>query len=314
MNKKIILVVALVVLLLASFYLLYISMGDSTVVPADNNVLNEISSEQNSNLDENLNLDDNENLNTDTSEDEDGNLEEENNDIVLGITVDQDEIIADENALLVSGIANTYEATVNFKLYDANGTLVVEDFTTANMPDMGIAGPFKKVIAFAMPTPDVTSGYLEVFEYSVRDGSQVNKVTVPVSFPYNDFMTLDVYFSHSAPAGSPGECSYVQPIERVMPASPAVAKNVLWAMLKGPNALEHSEGFFTNIPSGTTLNSISIENGVAYADFSSELNMTSGSCGIAGVISMIRKNLLQFPTVDDVVISIEGETENILQP
>lgn len=298
MKKKIALVVALLILLSTSAFVLYVSLGQETVIPEDNTIVNIQKDGGNEVIPGNS-----DNLDQDDSED-----------IVLGITVDQSEIIADENALFVSGIANTYEATVNFKLYDDNGVLVVEDFTTADMPDMGIAGPFRKVIAFAMPTPNVITGYLEVFEYSARDGSQINKVTVPVSFPYNDFMTLSVFFSHSAPAGIPGECLYVQSVERILPASLAVAKHTIWAMLQGPKGSESSEGFFSGIPSGTTLNSIYIENRIAYVDFSSELNMTAGSCGIAGVTAMIRENLLQFSTIDDVVISVEGQTEDILQP
>lgn len=303
MKKKIALVVALVILLLSSAFVLYISLGQETVIPENNTVLN-------------TQGDGEETIpgNSDNLDQADDVIDEDNSDIILGITVDQVEIIADENALFVSGIANTYEATVNFKLYGDDGILVVEDFTTANMPDMGIAGPFEKVIAFAMPNPNVVTGYLEVFEYSARDGSQVNMVTVPVSFPYNDFMTLNVFFSHSAPAGIPGECLYVQSVERILPASLAVAKHTIWAMLQGPKAAETAEGFFTGIPSGTTLNSIYIEDRIAYVDFSIELNSTAGSCGIAGVTSMIRENLLQFSTIDDVVISVEGQTEDILQP
>jgi len=60
---------------------------------------------------------------------------------------------------------------------------------------------------------------------------------------------------------------------------------------------------------------LSIKNGVAYANFSRELETCPcGALRGSLIIRQIRMTLLQFSTVKDVVIAIEGRTEDILQP
>ena len=231
-----------------------------------------------------------------------------------GIWLDQEIIVADENALYVSGQANTFEGNVGFSLYGDDGVLIQEDFTTADRPGAGKIGDFEKVMSFAAPLPHIVNGYLEVYAEDPMLGAKENLVVVPVYFAYNDTTELTVYFSHSAPAGMPGECMYLQTVSRFVMGTLAPAKATMQSMLLGPKTAEEANGFFSGIPSGTKLNSIYIENRIVYVDFSIELNSTAGSCGIAGVTAMIRENLLQFATIDDVVISVEGQTEDILQP
>lgn len=228
------------------------------------------------------------------------------------IKVNQREIIADENALHVSGEARTFKSIVNFKLFDDNGRLLVEDSTLANTHVEGVWGRFSKVINF--PSPSTVRGKLQVFQYSPVDLKEIDKIIVPVYFQYNDQMEVKVYFSHSAPAGIPNECSYTQVTSRYMNRTEGVARAALTFLLQGPTNDELDLGYFTNIPVGTRLNSIKIENGTAYVDFSEELNNVAGSCAIAGVYASINDTLKQFPTVQNVVISVNGRTEDILQP
>ncbi|HEB12530.1 MAG TPA: spore gernimation protein, partial [Actinobacteria bacterium] len=46
-------------------------------------------------------------------------------------------------------------------------------------PDMGEFGDFSAKIDFQSSTK---KGEIEIFEYSARDGSEVNKVIIPVNF------------------------------------------------------------------------------------------------------------------------------------
>lgn len=230
----------------------------------------------------------------------------------LNIKVTQREIIADENALFVSGEARTFESIVNFKLFDANGNLIVEDSTMANTHVEGVWGRFSKVIGFNAPS--TVRGTLQVFQYSAVDLQEIDKIMVPVYFQYNDQMEVKVYFNHNAKAGMPDECSYTQAASRYMTRTTGVARAALTALLQGPTNDEKNNGYFSNIPVGTTLNSIRIENGTAYADFSEELNNTGGSCAVGGIYASISDTLTQFSTVQNVVISVNGRTEDILQP
>ncbi len=73
------------------------------------------------------------------------------------------------------------------------------------------------------------------------------------------------------------------------------------------------EGYSTAIDNEATLNSFFIEDGIAYVDFSSELD-ASGSATVIMIREQIENTLFQFSGISEVVISIEGETEEILQP
>lgn len=84
-----------------------------------------------------------------------------------------------KSGFLVKGNARTFENVVNIRLIDSNGNLVVETSTIANAPDIGRFGPFDAYINFAT---DQTEGTLEVFQYSAKDGSEIDKVTIPLQF------------------------------------------------------------------------------------------------------------------------------------
>jgi spore germination protein GerM len=69
------------------------------------------------------------------------------------------------------------------------------------------------------------------------------------------------------------------------------------------------------MPEGVKVQSLSIEGGVARVDLSEELEEgVGGSCMVASITAQITETLKQFPTVDSVIISIDGRTEDILQP
>ena len=63
------------------------------------------------------------------------------------------------------------------------------------------------------------------------------------------------------------------------------------------------------------LQDLVIEDGVATADFNARLDEgVAGSAMVMAIRGQIEQTLLQFPTVDEVVISVDGETEEVLQP
>lgn len=112
------------------------------------------------------------------------------------------------------------------------------------------------------------------------------------------------------------DCKRVFPVARAIPSTEAVGRAALEELLKGPSADERERGYFTSIRSrDVKVNSLSIRDGVAYADFSPELEKgAGGSCMVAAIRAEITETLKQFPTVKSAVISIEGRTEDILQP
>lgn len=64
-----------------------------------------------------------------------------------------------------------------------------------------------------------------------------------------------------------------------------------------------------------TLLQLTIVDGVATADFSKEMQAYGGgSLRVTLIRQQIEQALLQFPTVHEVTIAVEGSTEAVLQP
>lgn len=129
-----------------------------------------------------------------------------------------------------------------------------------------------------------------------------------------EIMKIKVYFNNSK-LDPEYSCNKVFPIEREIIKTSAVARAALEELLKGPNEKEDAEGFITNINPGVKIQKLTIENGTAWVDFDEQLEyQVGGSCRVAAISAQITQTLKQFPSVKNVIISINGETEEILQP
>jgi len=90
----------------------------------------------------------------------------------------------------VCGVGTGFEATFAARVRDAGGNELAQVTITAG--GTGIWGNFQAALAVGgiSPTPQ---GTLEVFEFSANEGSEINKVTVPITFgralidPYHGF-------------------------------------------------------------------------------------------------------------------------------
>lgn len=129
-------------------------------------------------------------------------------------------------------------------------------------------------------------------------------------------MIVKVYFNN--PEIDPNwafECSNVLAVEREIPKTTDVAMEAITELLKGPTNAEKNEGYVTSINSGVEVQSLTIQNGVAKIDFNEQLQyQVGGSCKTSAIIAQIQQTLKQFSAVNSVVISINGKTEDILQP
>jgi len=129
-------------------------------------------------------------------------------------------------------------------------------------------------------------------------------------------MTTKIFLSDSRFVGEPYfDCSRTIAVERQVPKTLAVAKAALEALLRGALPEEINQGFVSNINSGVRIQSLTIENGVAKVDFDEQLEFqVGGSCRVAAIRAQITDTLKQFPAVNSVIISINGRTEDVLQP
>ena len=132
--------------------------------------------------------------------------------------------------------------------------------------------------------------------------------------PKEEFTTVKVFFNNDR-MDPEFSCNKVFPVEREILKTQAVARAALTELLKGPTEAEKAQGFFTSINPGVKIQELTIENGVARVDFDSQLEFqVGGSCRVSAIRAEITQTLKQFPTVNSVIISIDGRTEDILQP
>ncbi len=173
--------------------------------------------------------------------------------------------------------------------------------------------PFKGEVNFRIT--GVKNGIL-VLEKDNPSGLPENagKIEIPILFSSIETIKVKAYFNNEKfdPEAS---CNKVFAVEREFPKTEAVARAALEELLKGPYGDEKDDGFFTSINAGVKIQKLVIEGGVAKADFSDALEFqVGGSCRVSAIRAQITQTLKQFPTVQSVIISINGRTEDILQP
>jgi len=229
-----------------------------------------------------------------------------------------------ESPLFVKGEARGnwyFEASFPAKLFDDNGFLLgitpaqalgnwmTEDFV-----------PFNVILPFAVPS---TSKGRLILEKDNPSGlpEYADELRIPVYFKETpeisqESMTVKIFLSDSRFVNEPYfDCSRTIAVERQVPKTLAVARTATEALLRGATQEEINQGFVSNINSGVRIQSLTIENGVAKIDFDEQLEFqVGGSCRVAAIRAQITETLKQFPTVNSVIISINGRTEDILQP
>lgn len=82
--------------------------------------------------------------------------------------------------MIISGQARVFENQLSYRIVDENGAILSSGNTMANSPDMGKFGPYTITIN---DLGNFTHGKMsiEVFQNSARDGSEIDKVTIPVT-------------------------------------------------------------------------------------------------------------------------------------
>jgi hypothetical protein len=155
------------------------------------------------------------------------------------------------------------------------------------------------VVSSGVVTSVVTDGV-----YDEMTGQMIEVPAEPTT------MTVQVYFV----AVEDGQEQIVAR-DREVTETVAVGNAALEALLAGPTEAELAEGLTTAINDGVVLQDLVIADGVATADFSARLNEdVAGSAMVMAIRGQIEQTLLQFETVNEVVISVDGETEEVLQP
>ncbi len=224
-----------------------------------------------------------------------------------------------KNPLTVEGMARGFwffEAVFPACLYEYGGEKLgcglmrtESDWMTTEF------APFKGEIDFE---PAKSENGTLVLEKNNPSGLKENaeQIEIPVRFAATDIVPIEkikvkVYFNNSKLA--PFSCEEVFSVEREIVKTQAVLRASLEELLKGPTEKEKADGYFTNINSGVKIQKLAVKNGVAGVDFDKQLEFqVSGSCRVTAIRAQIIQTSKQFSK--DVVISIDGRTEDILQP
>jgi len=212
-----------------------------------------------------------------------------------------------------------FEASFPVRIIDDNGNLLgngiaqaKSDWMTENFV------PFKAEIKFTKPSTEKGAIILEKDNPSDLP-QNADQFEIPVKFDLASFqetLIVKVYFGNAklAETGYP-DCQAVFSVEREVLKTQALARAALEELLKGPTDTEKADNYFTNINQGVKIQSLTIENGTAKVDFDEQLEyQVGGSCRVAAIRAQINQTLKQFSTVQNVLISINGRTEDILQP
>ena len=138
-----------------------------------------------------------------------------------------------------------------------------------------------------------------------------------------EYKTIKIFFSSTLKDPETLYCDRTYPVDRAVSRLSDNEKSSLAEyaylaiskLLEGPAVYEKEGGYFTSINEGTKVQNIIIEGGIATVDFNDKLNEgIAGSCHVQAIRSQINQTMMQFPEVADVIISINGESEEILQP
>jgi germination protein M len=114
---------------------------------------------------------------------------------------------------------------------------------------------------------------------------------------------IRTYFYYGGELGTAG----LVPLLREVPETRAVATAAMTALLEG-TTIESAEREITSaVPAGSRLLGLTIEDGVATVDLSSEFESGGGSMSVLVRLGQVVYTLTQFPTVQTVQFEIEGK-------
>ena len=215
--------------------------------------------------------------------------------------------------LAVSGQARIGTNSIFFRLKDAfNQTIATSSaVTTPGQADWSYYSA-----SFEFPLPESPIGLLEVYTQNSQAGGEQNLISLPVNFKSYSKKIVKVYFSNINLDPGLLDCSKVHPVDREINFDQTLIAGALEQLLAGLTEPDMKNGFITNIPEeGVKVNKLEIKDGTARVDFNQVLQAgVAGSCRVIAIRSQITETLKQFSEVEEVVISIEGKTRDILQP
>src|SRR6187551_1036274 len=154
----------------------------------------------------------------------------------------------------------------------------------------------------AGPVPTVAPGG-EVAGTSAGTTSVVSEGGSSTSSGTLTVVTYQVWFTR-------GESLFM--VRRDEPSTPRIATAAVQSLLAGPSPREQAAAVGSQIPAGTQLLGLTIEDGVANVDLTSEFESGGGSASMNMRIAQVVYTLTQFPTVKGVLFQLDGQRVDVL--
>jgi hypothetical protein len=215
---------------------------------------------------------------------------------------------------VIYGKGRAFENTLNYRICDENGKQLYLGSFMTNAPDAGIFGYFHQEIELTKllkTVPHIIR--LDVFEASAQDGSDIHKTSFELDIDQSETAVF-AYFGNNN-LDPEISCNKTFAVARLVPKTQSVLKAALEELLKGPASAEAKLGFGSSINSGVAVNSIKISGNTATIDFTKKIEENAaGSCRVSAIRNQITNTARQFSNIKNVIISLDGQTEAILQP
>jgi hypothetical protein len=157
----------------------------------------------------------------------------------------------------------------------------------------------------------VGSATLRIVHFGSEGGTESRNITLISP----DLVDVQIFMTNSN-LNLWNMCDQVYPVRRQVSSNSNIYRATLESLFEGPTKKEIENGYVSSLPEGVKLKSVAADaEGTVTADFSSRLEYrVAGSCLVTAIRAQIESTLKQFPEVRNVVISIEGQKEGILQP
>ncbi len=213
-----------------------------------------------------------------------------------------------DSPVTVTGKARVFENQFTVQLKNSSGKVVYTAHVMTDAKDAGLFGNYS--VKVPVPAGMGSNFTIEALNLSAKgDGSLEGYAAVPIKLKTTDTSVVYAAFT----TGS--DCTTVTLFPRTVIKSPQYVYMSLVELLKGPGPEEVAKGAGNQIPLGVQINSFRQEGTTVYADFDQTLQQgVAGSCRVQAIRSQITNTLKQFLGISNVVISINGKTEGILQP
>ena len=101
-------------------------------------------------------------------------------------------------------------------------------------------------------------------------------------------------------------------VKRTQEATPRIGTAAMESLIAGPDTQEQAAAVGSQIPAGTQLLGLNVDNGVATVDLTSEFESGGGSASMNMRIAQVVYTLTQFPTVKGVLFQLDGQRVDVL--